>query len=577
MGVVRKVFESGGRRTEHLIPGAYTRVNFEAQSGGGVAAGNGVIIGDSKGGEPNRLLVFASPSEARAKLIDGALLEGVLHAFNPGGGYVPQRIGAVRVNVGTQAESILQNGATEQIELKAWDWGLHTNQLKRKLSIGTAASTHKVEIQLANGVIETFDNISHPSFSVQYLGDGTTASAEIDSDGLVVTVGVADDGITVAFDSFPTVEDIVNYLNDQPSYQAVLIAGDGRELATNLDHCSGIDVKSAVTTFNSDLQAIIDTFQRSGYIYSAIHPSTEASRKVPGYDSGWVYFSGGTSGTADATAYANALTTLEQEDVQDISTISTDEAIHLLILDHCQRMSSVEGRKERMALVGGAIGETIEATIARARNLASDLVSLAYPAFTAYNPIYPSQGLKECSSAMFACRLLGMEVSLAVNEPLTNKEVSVLGWEKSLTKGEIETLIEAGVVVGAKSDDGRLKIIRNVTTWQGSELQRCERSMVREAQYMARDFRASLNGGIGRPSNLINASTVASILGAKAIEWYNKGYIVKGSTTPLVWGLNLIEDGDAIFIEYHSYLTAPRNYIFGTANLHVLSQQVVAI
>lgn len=577
MGVSRVVFESAGQRTEHIIPGAYNRSNFEAQAGGGVSANNGVILGDSKGGEPKKLLVFASPSEARATLKGGTLLEGVLHAFDPGNGYVPQRVGAMRVNVGAQAESTLQYSGTDQIALKAWDWGLHTNQLKRKFVAGTAAGSHKVQIQYANEAVETYDNITHPSFSLQYIGLGSSASAEIDETGLTVTVAGASDGIVVAFASFPTIEDVVNYLNDQASYQAVLLAGDGRELAENLDHVTGADVKAAAVAFKSDLQAIIDTFKRSGYIYSAEHPSDEASRKVPTYDSAWVYFTGGTLGTADATAYTNALTELEQEDVQIVSTIATDEAVHLLILDHCQRMSSVEGRKERMAWLGGAAGETVSAVIARAQALASDLVNLAYPGFTAYDAINPTLGIKTHSSAMYACKLLGMEIALSINEPVTNKQVKVLAWEKALTKSEIESLIEAGVTVGAKSDDGLLVTIRGVTTWQGSELQRCERSMVREAQYMARDFRASVRGGIGRPANLINASTVASILGGKAVTWRNSGLILKGADHPLVWGVVLREDGDAIFVEYHVYLTAPRNFIFGTANLHVLTQQVVAI
>lgn len=577
MGVNRAIFESAGQRTEHLIPGAYSRVNYERQAGGGVAANNAVILGDAKGGEPKKVLYFRSPSEARAVLRGGALLEGVLHAFDPGNGYVPQRVGAMRVNVGARATSAMKYNTTTQIELVAWDWGLHTNQLKRKFEAGTDAGTHKVTVQLGNGAAEVFDNISHPSFSLQYIGTGSAATAAIGSGKLTTTVtGAEADNLDIDFASFPTVEDVVNYINDNAKYQAVLLTGNGAELTADLDNATGVAIKASAGTFKSDLKAIIDAFARSTYIGSATHPAAEATRNVPAYDSGWVYFTGGSNGTADATAYTNALTALEQEDVQILSTISTDEAVHLLIADHCKRMSSTEGRKERMAWVGGASGETVAATVTRAKNIASDLVNLAYPGFSAYDPINPALGIKDCSAAMYACKMLGMETAVAVNEPVTNKQVQVLGWQKALTKSEIETLISAGVTVGAKSDDGLLVTIRAVTTWQGDELQRCERSMVRESQYMARDFRAALRGDVGRPANLIGPSTIASVLGAKAVEWYNLGLILKGDK-PLVWGTVINEVGDALYVEYHTYLTAPRNFLFATANLHVLTQQVVAI
>lgn len=579
MGVSRVVFESAGQRSEHSIPGVYNRVNYERQSGGGVSANNGVILGPSQGGEPSKVLYFSSPTEARAVLRGDIGLEGVLHAFTPGNSLVPQRVGFMRVNVGAQATSMMVYTGTDQISLKAWDWGLHGNQLKRKFEAGTDAGTHKITMQFGSNPAEVFDNITHPSFSLEYIGAGSDAAATVSSTALTTTItgGPGGENLDISFASFPTIDDLVNYINDNAAYQAVKLTGDGTELTTNLDNAAGADILAGAVTFKSDLQKIISTFQRSAYIGEAVHPSGTATRNIPAYDAEWVYFTGGSNGTADATAYTNALTALEQEDVQILATVSTDAAIHLLIADHCSRMSAVSGRKERMAWVGGAVGESVSATAVRARNLASDLVNLAYPDFTAYDPINPALGVKSCSSAMYACKLLGVEVSVAVNEPVTNKQVSVLAWGKALTKTEQETLIAAGVTVGAKSDEGLLITVRGVTTWQGDELQRCERSMVREAQYMARDFRAALRGDIGRPGNVVDVGTIKSVLISKGVEWNNLGLIVKNPANPLIWGITLSENGDAVWVEYHTYLTAPRNFIFGTANLHVLSQQVVAV
>jgi hypothetical protein len=573
MGVERRVFESGGQRTEHLIPGVYNRTRYERQSGGGVSANNAVIIGDSKGGEPRTVLYFNSPSEARAVLIGGNGLEGVLHAFNPGNGLVPQKIGFIRVNNGAQATTQLLKTAAAMIDLKAWDWGLHGNQVKRKFTAGTVAGSHKITMQYGTNTAEVFDNIEKKSFSVQYTGTGTASTMAIDATGITLSVDAVA-AVSVPFASFPTIEDVVNYINDQTDFQATILTGDGTELASELDHVTGIAIKAAAYTAKSDLQAIIEAFRRSTYIGSSEYHAGATARSVPGYDADWVYFTGGTNGTSDTTAYTDTLEVLENEDVQIISTTSTDEAVHLLIKAHCQTMSSTTGRRERMAWVGGAVGETVDATRLRAKNINSELVRLAYPYFKDYNPINPALGVKDCSAAMYACKMLGMESSVAVNEPVTNKQVAILAWGKTLKKSEIEKLILDGVTVGAKSDDGLLITIRGVTTYQGDELQKCEGSMVREAIYMARDFRSAMKGDIGRPQTAVDAGTIRSVLQSKAVQWNSSGLIVKSVEKPLVWGVTIREDGDAVYVEYHAYLTAPRNFIFGTANLHVLSQTV---
>lgn len=573
MGVKRTVFESGGQRTEHLIPGVWTRMNYERQGGGGVSANNAVIVGDSKGGEPRKVLYFNSPSEARAILLGGNGLEGVLHAFNPGNGLTPQRIGFVRVNKGDQATSQLSNGSDPMIDLKAWDWGLHGNQLKRKFTAGTAAGTHKVTIQYGTNSAEVFDNIEKKSFSVQYIGTGTTATLGITKTAITLAVDSVEAAV-ISFDSFPTIEDVVNYINDLADFQAVLLTGDGSELSSELDTVSGATIKASAYVAKSDLQAVVNAFSRSAYIGGAEYYAEAESRLVPDVDSDWVYFTGGSSGTTDATAYADTLADLESEDIQILSTSSTDEAVHLLIKNHCVTMSGTAGRRERMAWVGGAVGETVDATRARGRALNSELVNLAYPGFKDYNPINPALGVRDCTAAMYACKLLGMEASVAVNEPVTNKQMAVLAWGKTLKKSEIENLILDGVTVGAKSDDGLLITVRGVTTYQGDELQKCERSMVREAQYMARDFRLAMQGDIGRPQTSVDIGTIRAVLQSKAVQWNNSGLIVKGPANPLVWGVTISEVGDAVYVEYHTFLTAPRNFIFGTANLHVLTQTV---
>ena len=129
MGVSAAVFESAGKRTEHYVPGTYSRQS-NTTTPGGIPAGNLCILGEAQGGKPKTLLEFGTLQDAKLTLSGGSLLEGVGYAFNGSREYIPQKVYAVRVNNGTQAELTMNAGATPLLKIKAWDCGAHTNQLK---------------------------------------------------------------------------------------------------------------------------------------------------------------------------------------------------------------------------------------------------------------------------------------------------------------------------------------------------------------------------------------------------------------------------------------------------------------
>jgi hypothetical protein len=231
-------------------------------------------------------------------------------------------------------------------------------------------------------------------------------------------------------------------------------------------------------------------------------------------------------------------------------------------------MCGVEGRKERMFTVGGSLGESVEQAVTRAKNLGTKYGSLAYPGIYTYDPLDMSKK-KWSSPAMYAAKLIGQEAALALNEPSTNKSVDVLAWEKDLRRGDLVTLVKAGVTAGGKSQDNRLATIRSLTTHQGDELQCCERSMMREALYMARDLRDGYLGGVGKPGVDGAGGDAAAIFWTKVNSWYRQGLIVRSDDGSLAWGLVIRRSGSATFIEYHTYLVAPNNFFFITANQHV--------
>ena len=566
MGVNPATFNSGGEQSQHYLPGAYSRLKYSKGTGGLVSASNGVIMGDCRGGKPNYLYWFASPAEANETLRSGPLLDAVKHAFNPGNGFVPQKIGAIRVNPGTQATRVFEQSSTVMITAKAWDYGLHTNQLKSKLESGTTVGK-KMTIKFQNNDAYVVDNIERQSMDIQYVGAGSAVTMDITKTALQTTVDASGD-LNLDFASFPDVGDLVNYINDQADYTCSLI-GLSTNKSDELDSISAQDIKSASYTIHSDLQALIEEIIKSPWVDTASYNNLAGTRALPDNDSDWVYFSGAVDGGYTTTEWTASLLYAEKEDIQLMSTSGEDASIHAMIKTHCATMNSVTGKAERQFILGGASGETVDDIKTRALALSSEFGSLVYPEFIDYD-FDDTTKTKTWSPAYYAAKLLGMNTVLSLNEPTTFKNVSVLSWGVSLTTPQIEDLIKNGVTVGMKHKSGRLLTARSVTTYQGSELQKCEFSMMREALFVSRDLREAVESSfVGRAMSNSLIGSIDAIVFGKLSTYYDMGLF---NGTPPYWGYVKTILGDQIKIEYNCNLTPPTNFIFITSHMHVYAR-----
>jgi hypothetical protein len=187
MAVGPAIFQSAGQRSEHYVPGAYSRSAAVGGAGGGVSANNGVALGRSKGGQPNKLFTFSTLDEAKETLTDGDLLRAIAHAFNPSPEYSPQAIRAMVVNGNTQAESVLKSGSLEILRLKTASFGVIANSIARQIVNGTNPGTKKI-LFFAGETEDKIDNIGKKSIQVQYIGDGSAAILDVNNIGLSVEV-----------------------------------------------------------------------------------------------------------------------------------------------------------------------------------------------------------------------------------------------------------------------------------------------------------------------------------------------------------------------------------------------------
>lgn len=561
-------FSSAGQISQHWIPGAYSRNNFVSNEGGGVSSGNICILGFAETGEPSKLLVFDSANDARAELTAGEGLEGIIQAFKPGNDLTPQQVGFIRVNPGTQSSRVLQLSASDRFTVKSFSYGVPMNQVRLKLSAGTTAGTRKIETEY-KGATEVTDNIEKKSFSLQYVGAGSAAVMTIDATTLATTItgGPGGEDLSITLADYPTISELVSFIDNQTGYSATIITSIITEKSTEIDAVTGQDILTASYTVKSDYQALYEALQADPLLGEITKEGI--IRNLPDNDADFVYLTGGTSGLYTTTEFTNSLEVLEQEDVQLLATPSTELAVHVLIKDHCVTMNSVEGRKERQFYVGGALGETVDQVKTRNATLNSAFGSNCSPGYYNFN----DSGVETLyAPSYYGCQQVGMVSALALNTPTTHKTANILRWEKDYKRSEINDLVKNGTLVGAKDDDGLYITIRSLTTFQGALLQKNEASIQRETLYQAADLRRRMEKGLVGTPNLGNdqIATATSIFERAIKDWAGLGIIVPNNGV-LYSGLVITINGDIISIEYNTWNTAPTNFVFITHNISVLS------
>lgn len=577
MGVGPAIFESGGQRTEHWVPGSYSR-SYNTSSPNGVSAGNMVILGKSNGGKPFELLEFDGIASAQEVLVGGELLDAIGHAFTASNVYIPQRIFAMRVNDGTQSSVVLQSGSIPMIKVNSWDYGVHTNQLKIMISDGTVQNSKKINL-VYKDIQEEVDNILQKAMNIVYYGDGQNAKVSINANSISLSAESIPEGesestvideLTLNFEDFDTLDSLVSAINNSNSYQAIADDVDLPSVKLDTITNAAIDIENGLQLY-ANFDAFVETLKGMSLIGS-LEILDNTTRQVPDNTESYVYFTGGTIGEYTITQWQQALQALEVKDIQIIATPSTDSSIHSLISSHCTSMSSTINRKERTAILGGGIGMSDADGITAAQGLNNKLISVVIDNALKTNAI--SGKIETITGAMLGVMLAAMESAMSPSTPLTFKTLNVLGFAKVRDIPNITSLIRGGVTVCNPNPENLSEYIcvRSVTTFQGNDLINNERSMVREDLFMNRDLRAQFIPVIGGAG--ISTNAAIRTLTDRAKEWALNGYIVPNDANQNVWDIKCRVVGDKVYITYSRYLTAPVNFVFITAVNHVYTSTV---
>lgn len=549
-----------------VSPTTASVVNDDAMRNQNLSVGNVVaLVGKSAAGEPKKALRFGSPQEAQAALVSGELLDAVLAAFDPSnetGG--PSEVVAIRVNPAVQASGVLKEaGGTTVIELKSTNYGLLQNQIKFKVE---AASVDGLRVTVQQGQdYYTRDNVARRAFSVVYTGAQATATITISGTQAILSAPAATPVATLALSEFPTVQDLVDRINAVSGFAAEALDRSGATATVNaLDYVSAQSVKTTAYVARADLQAVIDWINGAGEGFLTATRAADAGKKPAAV--GWTFLTGGSDGTTTTTDWADGFEALESVDVQWVTPVSGDGAIHAQADAHVAYMSTV-ARRERRAICGTAAGTTDAQAIEAAKALNSDRTSLVHLGH--YN--YDASGkLVLLPPYISAALIAGMFSGVNPGTPLTNKAIKVRGLERELRNPtDTDQLILGGVLCLENTEQG-YKVVKSISTWLVNDnYNRVEQSTGVALDFTARNVRTALDvlrGQKGNPLVLSRAISIAesALRELSRPEPQGPGVLAGNDANPPYRNIKAMLEGDVLRVEFECSPVVPVNYVLAT-------------
>lgn len=549
-----------------VSPTTASVVNDDAMRNQNLTVGNVVaLVGEAAAGQPKTALRFGNPQDALRELVSGELLNAVLAAFDPSAQTAgPSVVIAVRVNPATQATGILKDAANNTvINLSSTNYGLLQNQIKVKVEAG---STDGLRLTTQFGQkYYTQDNVARRAFSVQYTGAAASATVTVNGTQLVLAAPAGTPVATLALSEYPTVKDLVDRINAVTGFVAEALDRNGAKPTVQaLDFVSAQDVKAAAYVVRGDLQAAIDWINGTGEGFVTATRAANAGAKPA--VTGFQFLTGGTDGTTTTSDWADAFEVLQSVDVQWLTPVTGDAAIHAMADAHAAYMSNV-GLKERRVICGTAANTTDAAAIDAAKSLNSDRTSLVHIGH--YN--YDVDGkLTLFPPYISAALLAGMFSGVNPGTPLTNKAIKVRGLERDLRNPtDTDVLINGGVLCLENTDQG-YKVVKSISTWLVNDnYNRVEQSTGVAVDFVARNVRQALDVLRGTKANPLVLSRAVSITESTLRELardepQGPGVLAGNEASPAYRNIKASIEGDVLRVEFECSPVIPVNYVLAT-------------
>lgn len=525
MGVPTQKFEG----IETNIPGIYTESEFPPTLGAVQAPTNIVaIIGKGKGGVPynasgvddeDKVNVISSVAQALDLIRGGDSLYMAEFYLDPTKDptlNTPARCLYFRVDPASAAQRILQDGGSNNIiQLDTTRYGAFANQLARKIEAGTNLG-HKVTVKLAGEELVQEDDIGYEYMTIEYTGAGSAADLTITDTTLSTTVtgGPGGEDLSMTLSEFPTLGDVVAYINEQPAYSASLKYRSNAKSDT-FDAVTSQSIFGSPYTAVAHVQALLDFFnlRAKGEIVATYVGS---ARNDVANDSNFIFFTGGSDGTASNSDWADTLELMKKFRINHVLAATGDPAIHTMVDQHVRDMSGIEEKKNRSAGYGAELNKTVSTRIDEMKALNSQRSEYWFTPFRRPD-ILNNNEAKEFDPFYLAAMGAGIRFGNDVTISATFKQLNILGVSETYDRPTKKQIIDAGgSIVGRDETGSGFSVIHNVTTYQGVNLILNLPSMLRTADAITLDSQVKIQRRI---ANLKKAPTAMVI---KDMENYLK-------------------------------------------------------
>jgi hypothetical protein len=490
---------------EMILPGTYIEVRPEGLNvPGRVTVGTIGIVGTASKGPLNDPTILGSYLEARAKFgdydawIDGAsgeltLVRALELAFNHGASNVV----AVRVASATAEAATYLLGSTsgDCVMLEAKTPGTSGNDLKVKVSAADEPAYVEDESH-GGGAPVVLANIPVLKNARNRVTLFTAA------DGLTRTMSIIYDDTVPA----PTASQAkINRASGAVTFAAALDPADIVTVSYVVDAASAVKVtlqlgrnEEVYTVVNGD-DLVADLNRVPGGSAWVLGTGQANSEELPNLVADFAAFgtgantAGDNGADADAGDYKNGLDLLLNEDAHIMLAAGMDDSFGDELNAHCQVASTDAIRRDRIAVVGTALGVDVD-TI-RGHNLNSDRLIFVAPGVKVTDA--PSGKEVTLPGSYAAAAVAGLLAGYSPHISLTNKVLSVGGLENKYTSAELSQLVQNRVL--ALEVRQGYRVVKGITTSDVSAWhQITTRRIVDYAKYGVRSATSSY---IGRLNN----------------------------------------------------------------------------
>jgi len=589
MGVIGKQF--GGR--SHVRPGSRGQFRTPRQIPGiGEELFTQLIIGTSKNG-PNcldsslelekRVIQVSNFEQAKKIMRDGELLEAVYLADSPSNddrfANGPQKFILLNINANTKAYADFDT-TSENVGVHRLSYPI-AGPFGKKIRV-KKNSDKTILIGDSDGT-ETSPVLESILFSIHYIGDGATATIVINSTGLTTTLSSPTDGssnLDIPFAEFPTVGEIVDYINSQPGYVAELVGNPGF-LSTELDHIESteaVNIKASPISIFADLAMEISWIESTGYAeFTTVH----STRKPLEPTVTPIFLAqGGSSGAPGATAIKDAIDFAKNFKAFYRNLLGGNLSDKLYFKSVSQELISTSGLTETFSGVGADLTQTLSERKTEAQTLGCywtnyGLEKFYYFGLDGKEKIYPGYMLAVIDNAISAGAM--------PRETPTWKPLSTVLRSAEIIEDK-DAIIRAGALCLDKNpEDGSMIILRSITTERKDNIVLNEKSSVLAAMYMVKRLRVGFNAQfIGevpadQRATKVQGVTIPDVIGyvEKQLEdFVQTGFLIGSeelSQAAFKENFGIRIDGDTwYFTDLEGNVVLPINFIFYLMTLNPL-------